>query len=117
MGKDSLSENIDCNLSIGVTETGTIGKDIFIGVLSIDKDDEVKLLLNNLLYSNHIVNIIGNSNGGSTGKKPIDPLEAKKLVTNLIRNNSIHINIFRFQPQEQFKLLQEISILEGHSCN
>lgn len=108
-----MSENIDCNLSIGVTETGTIGEDIFIGILSLNKDDEEKLLLNNLLYSNHIVNVLGNSTDGKKSKTAIDSAESKRFITNMIRNNNMSINIFRFQPQEQFKLLQEISILEG----
>ncbi|MHA1503991.1 MAG: hypothetical protein ACTSPT_02235 [Candidatus Heimdallarchaeota archaeon] len=108
-----MSENIDCNLSIGVTETGTIGKDIFIGILSINKDDEEKLLLNNLLYSNHIVNVLGDSDTGKKSKTAIDATESKKFITNLLRNENISINLFRIQPQEQFKLLQEISILEG----
>ena len=113
MGRAILSENIDCNLSIGVTETGTIGKDIFIGILTINKDDEEKLLLNNLLYSDHIVNVLGKSNDEKKGKTTFDPADSKKFITNMIRNNAINVNLFRFQPQEQFKLLQEISILEG----
>ncbi len=108
-----MSENIDCNLSIGVAETGTIGKDIFVGILSINKDDEEKLLLNNLLYSNHIVNVLGDSDTGKKSKTAIDTTESKKFITNLLRNENITVNLFRIQPQEQFKLLQEISILEG----
>jgi hypothetical protein len=113
MGRDSLSENIDCNLSIGVTETGTIGKDIFIGILSINKNDEEKLLLNNLLFSDHIVNVLGDSDNSRNSKTTIDTSESKKYITNMIRNKSINVNLFRIQPQEQFKLLQEITILEG----
>ncbi|MHA1531052.1 MAG: hypothetical protein ACTSR6_03545, partial [Candidatus Heimdallarchaeota archaeon] len=54
-----MSENIDCNLSVGVTETGKIGEDVIIGILSVEKEDEIILLVNNLLYSNHIVNLLG----------------------------------------------------------
>ena len=93
MGRDNLSENIDCNLSIGVTETGTIGKDIFIGILSINKDDEEKLLLNNLLYSNHIVNVLGKFDDEKKGKTTFDSADSKKFITNMIRNNPIYWKI------------------------
>jgi len=106
-----MSENIDCNLSLGVTETGKIGKDIIIGILSIEKENEIKLLVNNLLYSNHIVNLVGKPD--IKNKATLEPNVTKKYVANLIRNDSLKLALFRIQPKEQFKLLQEISILEG----
>ncbi len=112
-----MSENIDCNLSLGVTETGKIGEDVIIGILSIEKEHEIILLLNNLLYSNHIVNLLGLPETKSKSSPKLDPLNAKKYIANLIRNKCVNLALFRFQPKEQFKLLQEISILEGQKLH
>ncbi|NHJ05166.1 MAG: hypothetical protein EAX90_10095 [Candidatus Heimdallarchaeota archaeon] len=109
-----MSENIDCNLSIGVTDSGRIGEDILVGVLSIDKDDELCLLVNNLLISDHIVNVCGNNNEKKT---PLKEEISKQYISKLIRNQSVKIAIFRIQPLEQFKLLQEITILEGQKLH
>ncbi|MBN1328608.1 MAG: hypothetical protein JXA54_03960 [Candidatus Heimdallarchaeota archaeon] len=108
-----MSENIDCNLSMGVTESGKIGNDIMIGVLSVEKENELNLLVNNLLHSNHIVNLVGNPLNTNNKTNKIDKSIAKKYIANLIRNNKLKIAMFRLQPREQFRLLQEICILEG----
>ncbi|MBD3192328.1 MAG: hypothetical protein GF308_16935 [Candidatus Heimdallarchaeota archaeon] len=107
-----MSENIDCNLSIGVTEAGTIGEDFVIGVLSIKKEDETKIIINNLLSSDHLISITGEQEPSSKSVGP-NKINRQKYISKLIRDNSIKIGLFRFQPQEQFKILQEISILEG----
>lgn len=106
-----MSENIDCNLSIGVTGNGRIGEDILVGILSVEKEDELSLLVNNLIFSDHIVNLCDTINKKKTGDIPISV--AKKYLSQMIRNRSIKIALFRLQPLEQFKLLQQISILEG----
>jgi hypothetical protein len=106
-----LSENIDCNLSLGVTGTGSIGSDIIIGILSVEKCHEINLLVNNLLHSNHIVNVLGKPNAKTA--KELKPDSTKKYIANLLRNQNIKLSLFRLQPFEQFKLLHEISILEG----
>ncbi len=109
-----MSENIDCNLSLGVAEAGKIGKDIVVGVLSIEKENEIKLLIHNLLNSEHIVNLIGMPMEAKTkGKNKLDNRLAKKFFASLLRNDSIKMTLFRLEPKEQFKLLQETSILEG----
>lgn len=108
-----MSENIDCNLSLGVTGTGSIGKDIIVGILSIEKCHEVKLLVNNLLHSNHIVNLIGKPNANKSKPINIEPDIAKRYIANLVRNNNLKVSLFRLSPYEQFKLLQEITIMEG----
>ncbi len=108
-----MSENIDCNLSLGVTETGKIGEDIIIGILSIEKEHEIILLVNNLLYSNHIVNLLGVPDGKKTRTDSLDPQIHKRYISNLMRNNKVNLSLFRLQPHEQFKLIQEITILEG----
>lgn len=108
-----MSENIDCNLSVGVTETGKIGEDIIIGILSVEKEHEIILLVNNLLYSNHIVNILGVPDGKKTKAAKLDPQIPERYIANLMRNNKVSLSLFRIQPHEQFKLMQEISILEG----
>jgi hypothetical protein len=107
-----MTENIDCNLSLGVTKAGKIGKDIYIGILSIDKDDELKLLINNLLYSNHLINITGKDDN-SLPNSSLSGQIIQKYIAKMIRENSLQISLFRLQPLEQFKLLQEISTLEG----
>ncbi|NHJ47963.1 MAG: hypothetical protein FK733_09260 [Asgard group archaeon] len=106
-----MSENIDCNLSLGVTGTGSIGSDIIVGILSIEKCHEVNLLVNNLLHSNHIVNLVGKPDS----KKPfvLDSSASQKYISNLLRNENVKLTLFRLQPQEQFKLLHEITTLEG----
>jgi hypothetical protein len=105
-----LSENIDCNLSIGVTATGKIGEDIIIGILSVDKDDEIKILVNNLLNSSHLVNIpsTDKNNKSNTNNSIV-----QKYIANMIRDKTHKLALFRLQPQEQFKLLREITTLEG----
>lgn len=108
-----MSENIDCNLSLGVTGRGSIGKDIIVGILSVEKCHEVKLLVNNLLHSNHIVNLVGIPISNKIKPMSIEPDIARKYVANLVRNNNIKISLFRLSPYEQFKLLNEITIIEG----
>jgi len=108
-----MSENIDCNLSLGVTETGKIGEDIIIGILSIEKEHEIILLVNNLLYSNHIVNLLGVPSSKKTPAASLEPQIHKRYIANLMRNDKVRLSLFRLQPHEQFKLMQEISILEG----
>jgi len=108
-----MSENIDCNLSLGVTETGKIGEDIIIGILSIEKEHEIILLVNNLLYSDHIVNLLGVPDSKKTRTASLDPQIHKRYISNLMRNNKVNLSLFRLQPHEQFKLIQEITILEG----
>jgi len=109
-----LSETIDCNLSLGVAEAGKIGKDIVIGVLSIEKENEIKLLTHNLLNSEHIVNILGPpSEANKKGKINLDEKLVNRYIANLLRNGSIKLTIFRLQAKEQFKLLHETTILEG----
>ncbi len=108
-----MSENIDCNLSLGVTETGKIGEDIIIGILSIEKENEIILLVNNLLYSNHIVNLLGVPISRKTRTDMLDSQITNRYIANLTRNNKVGLALFRLQPHEQFKLLQEITILEG----
>ncbi|MBK5112650.1 MAG: hypothetical protein KGD59_08710 [Candidatus Heimdallarchaeota archaeon] len=108
-----MSENIDCNLSLGVTETGNIGEDIIIGILSVEKENEIILLVNNLLYSNHIVNLLGVPINKKTRSDMLDTEITKRYIANLMRNNKVGLSLFRLQPHEQFKLLQKISILEG----
>jgi hypothetical protein len=108
-----MSENIDCNLSLGVTETGSIGEDIIIGILSVEKENEIILLVNNLLYSDHIVNLLGVPINKKTRSDMLDTEITKRFIANLMRNNKVGLSLFRLQPHEQFKLMQEISILEG----
>ncbi len=106
-----MSEIIDCNLSMGVTESGKIGNDILIGILSVEKENELNLLINNLLHSNHIVNLVGNPLLDK--QLNTNNINIRKYIANLIRNDKLKIAMFRLEPQEQFKLLQEICILEG----
>jgi len=112
-----MSENIDCNLSVGVTETGKIGEDIIIGILSVEKEHEIILLVNNLLYSNHIVNLLGVPDSKKTRAVSLDPQIPERYIANLMRNNKVSLSLFRIQPHEQFKLMQEISILEGQKLH
>ncbi|MEA2071018.1 MAG: hypothetical protein U9O98_06980 [Asgard group archaeon] len=107
-----MSENIDCNLSVGVTATGKIGRDIIVGVISIDKEEEVKLLANNLIHSSHMINIVGKDYEKNV-EKLLTKEKTKQYITSLLRNDAAEIKIFRLQPKEQFQLLQAISILEG----
>ncbi|MHA1156352.1 MAG: hypothetical protein ACTSQK_09615 [Candidatus Heimdallarchaeota archaeon] len=107
-----MSENIDCNLSIGVTDSGSLGQDILVGMLSIEKENEISLLVNNLLFSDHIVSICPPAN--LNDKKPEKKQEvSQKYLSKMIRNRTAKIALFQIQPLEQFKLLQEISVLEG----
>ncbi|NHJ85823.1 MAG: hypothetical protein FK734_10195 [Asgard group archaeon] len=108
-----MSENIDCNLSLGVAETGKIGEDIIIGILSIEKENEIKLLINNLLHSEHLVNLMGVPPNQTKNNYNLDQQLMQKFAANLIRNRSVNVAFFRLQPQEQFKLLQEIAVLES----
>jgi hypothetical protein len=97
---------------LGVTGTGSIGKDIIVGILSIEKCHEVKLLINNLLHSNHIVNLIGKPDAKHK-TIGIEPEIARKYIANLVRNNNLRLTLFRLPPYEQFKLLHEITVMEG----
>ncbi|NHJ31513.1 MAG: hypothetical protein FK732_01495 [Asgard group archaeon] len=108
-----MNENIDCNLSLGVTETGKIGEDIIIGILSIEKEHEIILLVNNLLYSNHIVNLLGVPTSKKAKSETLDPQITNRYIANLMRNDKVKLSLFRLQPHEQFKLMQDICILEG----
>ncbi|MFW9924579.1 MAG: hypothetical protein ACFFDW_14960, partial [Candidatus Thorarchaeota archaeon] len=111
-----MSENIDCNLSIGVTAAGKIGEDILIGILSIEKENEISLIINNLMFSEHMINVCGNHTK-TNAKDQLGHDLAKKYLSKMIRNRAIKIAIFRLQPLEQFKLLQEIAILEGQKLH
>ena len=78
-----MSENIDCNLSIGVTESGKIGEDIIVGILSIDKDDEIKLIVNNLLLSNHLVSIENDTKHEES--IPLSKKTVSKYIAKIVR--------------------------------